>query len=325
MNNNRNALGQYIKKENIIDWHLINFWDEYVPYFETHTREETLKHFNVSIAFHKSMCRYYNYKKAWNKIHTTANKISLTAWQTIDFNQFKQFYEQHTRQETCDHFNISIQALKKICIQNNYIKPQALISQNISKQALKSGKAAAILKLANIDFYNDYLPYFESHTREETCKYFGLSPAAHKKFIKMYDYKKDRWLANKQTKKKILFRNRYFDSMPEVAVYIWALDSNQKVEIEPCYFIYYYDNKAHKYIPDFKINEKFIEIKGDYFFKPDGTMCNPYDHTQDGLYEAKHQCMLTNNIEIWTSIQYTKAIDYCLYTYGDNWFSILNN
>ena len=34
----------------------------------------------------------------------------------------------------------------------------------------------------------------------------------------------------------------------------------------------------HKYIPDFEIDGMFIEVKGDHFFKLDGTMQNPYDH-----------------------------------------------
>ena len=41
-------------------------------------------------------------------------------------------------------------------------------------------------------------------------------------------------------------------------------------------------------LPDFKLNDKFVEPKGAHFFKEDGTMQNPFDHTQDAHYEAKH-------------------------------------
>ena len=47
-------------------------------------------------------------------------------------------------------------------------------------------------------------------------------------------------------------------------------------------------------------------------------MCNPFDHSQDEKYEAKHQCMIKNNIEIWTLKDYKKYIDYCIVTYGEN-------
>lgn len=39
-------------------------------------------------------------------------------------------------------------------------------------------------------------------------------------------------------------------------------------------------------------------------------MCNPFDHSQDALYEAKHQCMLNNNVRILKEIDYKFAIDY---------------
>ena len=38
-------------------------------------------------------------------------------------------------------------------------------------------------------------------------------------------------------------------------------------------------------------------MKGDHFFDGD-KMINPYDRTQDGLFESKHQCMLDNNVII---------------------------
>lgn len=51
-------------------------------------------------------------------------------------------------------------------------------------------------------------------------------------------------------------------------------------------------------MPDFKVNGIYVEIKGSQFFKFDGTMQNPFNHSYDGLYEAKHQCMLNNNVII---------------------------
>lgn len=39
-------------------------------------------------------------------------------------------------------------------------------------------------------------------------------------------------------------------------------------------------------------------------------MCNPFDHSLDGLFEAKHQCMLQNNVTIITDIGvYKNSID----------------
>ena len=68
-------------------------------------------------------------------------------------------------------------------------------------------------------------------------------------------------------------------------------------------------------MPDFKVDGQFIELKGDQFFK-DGKMQNPYDHSQDLLYEAKHQCMIKNNVKILRPVDYQKYVDYITAKYG---------
>lgn len=58
-------------------------------------------------------------------------------------------------------------------------------------------------------------------------------------------------------------------------------------------------NTIHKYHPDFLINDKLYEVKGDQFFEGNKMIC-PYDRNnyKDELAEAKHQCMIKNNIII---------------------------
>lgn len=75
-------------------------------------------------------------------------------------------------------------------------------------------------------------------------------------------------------------------------------------------------------MPDFKVGNQFIEIKGDHFFKPDGTMRNPYDCGQDGLYEAKRQCMLKNNVKIIKTSEMAEIICYAKKKLGDNFKSV---
>ena len=61
------------------------------------------------------------------------------------------------------------------------------------------------------------------------------------------------------------------------------------------------------YCPDFKVGDMLFEVKGDHFFENKDVhskMICPFDHSQDGLYEAKHQCMLKNNVIILTSSEY---------------------
>ena len=48
-------------------------------------------------------------------------------------------------------------------------------------------------------------------------------------------------------------------------------------------------------------------------------MCNPYDHSLDELYEAKHQCMLANNVKIIRVSEMKDILDYIYSKYGKNY------
>lgn len=98
---------------------------------------------------------------------------------------------------------------------------------------------------------------------------------------------------------KYAFNGINFDSKPELAMYIYLLDSNADFEYQPdISFKYVYEGKTLHYFPDFRIGSSFYEIKGRHFFKEDGTMQNPWCHAQDGIYEAKHQCMTANGVNV---------------------------
>lgn len=118
-----------------------------------------------------------------------------------------------------------------------------------------------------------------------------------------------------------------FDSAPELAIYIFLQDNQSKFEYQPkISFVYEFNNKQHILFPDFKINEILYEIKGDQFISSDGSWQNPYDHSQDGLYEAKHQCLITNNIQILYEEDYKKYMDYCKDKFNDKkWYLKFRN
>lgn len=111
-----------------------------------------------------------------------------------------------------------------------------------------------------------------------------------------------------------------FDSIYEIAYYIWLTDHKIKFTYEPnVKFKYVHNDKDHWYMPDFFVDSQYIEIKGDHFFKEDGTMKNPYDHSQDALYEAKHQCMIANNVKIIRVSEMKDILDYVCKTYGKSY------
>ena len=103
-----------------------------------------------------------------------------------------------------------------------------------------------------------------------------------------------------------------FDSNWEVKVYEFCKDNNIPIEYSPTIsYEYMYDGQVWTYHPDFLINGKIYEIKGDHFFRIDESghevMINPYrnpDWSDEqyawicGKFEAKHQCMIANNVTI---------------------------
>lgn len=130
----------------------------------------------------------------------------------------------------------------------------------------------------------------ESNLNKYGVEYYTQSLDFHKKKLSRYFY--DGFI---------------FDSSYELCFYKYCIDHNIQISRSDTFFEYEYNGKIHKYFPDFKVVNKYIEIKGEHFFE-DGRMINPFDRNQDELYEAKHQCMLENNVDIVTDCE--KYVNY---------------
>ena len=131
-----------------------------------------------------------------------------------------------------------------------------------------------------------------------------------------------------------LFDSKSFDSAPEIAFYIYLKDNNMQFEYQPdVSFDYSFNGKVHRYFPDFKVEDKLYEIKGDHFFKDSKMVCPYRDKSwtdeqyllECARYEAKHQCMLVNNVIILTSKDYRKYIDYVENAYGKDFLKQFKN
>lgn len=137
-------------------------------------------------------------------------------------------------------------------------------------------------------------------------------------------------IIRKKSRNRYMYDNNAFDSVPELAFYIWLKDTRQNFVYKPLdFFEYQFEGKMFRYFPDFKVDDKYIEIKGDHFFKEDGTMYCPYRYKQwtDEQYNeacmkirAKQQCMIDNNVSVLRSTQYNVYISYVEETYGKHYF-----
>lgn len=102
-----------------------------------------------------------------------------------------------------------------------------------------------------------------------------------------------------KTKHRYEYDGIKFDSRPEIELYKKLKAEHADFEYQPnVYFEYEFAGKKHRYYPDFRIGDEYVELKGSHFFDENGKMINPFDRSQDELYEAKHQCMIENAINI---------------------------
>ena len=136
------------------------------------------------------------------------------------------------------------------------------------------------------------------------CRWAGVSPDAIRKARTAYKYD-----------------NMNFRSSWELALYIFYRDSGMNVIYCPNIHFTYYDSNGneHTYFPDFQIDDKLIEVKGDHFVKSDGKFQNPFDHELDDIYEAKHQCMLKNGVIMFKGSEIKKCLEYVSATYGEDY------
>ncbi len=119
--------------------------------------------------------------------------------------------------------------------------------------------------------------------------------------------------------KKYCFDNCFFDSSWELALWIYAKDHNEQIVREPIQLSFTFDDKEHFYTPDFNYNNCLIEIKGSQFLDPVYGFKNPYDKSVNELYQAKYNCIIQNNVKIWSYADIKPYLLYIKNTYGKNY------
>lgn len=116
------------------------------------------------------------------------------------------------------------------------------------------------------------------------------------------------------------YDNIFFRSKPELCFYIYNKDQGKDIVYEPQpYFKYQCEDKEYYYKPDFLLENKLYEIKGDYFFDKFGNLINPYDRSLNNVAKAKQLCMEEHNVIVLKSDKYMFYIDYVKEKYGTDY------
>lgn len=278
------------------------------------TKKTMKDRYGVEVGFQTDKCIQASHtKEARQKAVKSSEKTCLFKYGETNSFKVKEFYNKGMQTKLKHRPNDP----------NNSKKIQETISKKYGKNSIlaipeyrEKGKQTKLNRYGDSNYTN-------REKAKKTCldKYGSENPTAFNstKFKKsMLDKYGAEYFCqteefNKTRKRKFYFDNIGFDSLFEVAFYVYHRDLGNIIKHEPCQIEYFFKNKRHIYCPDFRVNGQLIEIKGSHFFE-NGKMINPFDRSLDDLYEAKHQCMLENNVKIITDfslyLKYFKEHNY---------------
>ena len=132
----------------------------------------------------------------------------------------------------------------------------------------------------NIAKYGEnYQQYFTKSSRETILNKYGdysiITDKAHK---------------NTAYSKRYLFDNIRFDSKWEIYYYFYLKQNNIPFEYHTKQFVYQFNNKSYKYECDFKVYNRYVELKSDYLFNK--------MQEQNTKENSKYKCMIKNDVLI---------------------------
>lgn len=112
-------------------------------------------------------------------------------------------------------------------------------------------------------------------------------------------------------KKRYFYDNLYFDSSWELAFYFYLKTNNVSFLYHQIKIEYYIRDKKHLYFPDFEIDGVLYEIKGDQFFRADGTMFDPSNPEKNYIAIEKQRLMKRLGVIIISKQEIKKYLDFC--------------
>jgi transposase-like protein len=115
------------------------------------------------------------------------------------------------------------------------------------------------------------------------------------------------------------FDDRWFDSSWELAYYIWLKDNCIDFEFHPKMpIIYTEDEKSHRYYPDFIVEGRIHEIKGDHFFNDKG---EPYCAIDGEYWWGKYNMLVERKAVILRKKEIAPILIYVAAKYGKEYLN----
>lgn len=254
----------------------------------------------------------------------------------IDIKEFTEYYSTHSDRFTKEYYNLTQKQLLQILSENNiqrHTKIENTKLSNLQLYGCTNVMSASKVKDHFKDLYGGSgSPFCKKEIRDKRDETVKTKYNVNNVFqipeiklqIKEVQTELYGGMGYNSTYQgdlfhKYLYDNVYFDSSWELIYYIYCKEHNMNINRlwNTIKFEYEYEGETYFYYPDFLCDGEYIEIKGDHFFR-DGKMQNPFNHKEDGRYEAKHQCMLKNNVKILTYVDLENCFKYVKQKYGNN-------
>jgi hypothetical protein len=164
--------------------------------------------------------------------------------------------------------------------------------------------------------------HFEKKSKETCLKKYGVeySFQSENNISKSLKTRYERY-KDISFNRKYFYNNEWFDSSWELAYYIWLTDVNADFIFHPEPFKEKYlgeDNKYHIYYPDFLVDGKYQEIKGNQFFNEKD---EPFDLYTKNFWWNKYSFMLKHNVEIIRFSDIKLILKYISNKYGNNYLN----
>src|SRR5574344_1163009 len=227
-------------------------------------------------------------KKKTENLHFLCNKCRLS----------ETYYKSNDkRQKTLNNLHIKNveQKIKDGWIEKSKKTRQLKYGAYFSKEKIEKTNKALIEKYGSLE--NAYKQRYEKIQNVFQSKYGTKYP------LMFYSHKK------------YGFDNNLFDSSWELAYYIWLKDKGISFEYHTQKIEYIGDDgKNHIYFPDFIVNGKIVEIKGDHFFNEKGEPFNKYTKRS---WKAKYDLILQKGGQIFRFEDIKPYLSYVKENYGD--------
>lgn len=209
--------------------------------------------------------------------------------------------ENHSTEETAKYFNVHERTIRRRLREFNIVKSIELQTHASYKSQLE--------RYGGFYMQSDYYKKNVVPKMLDNMKHTCLRKYGTESYFQTMEF-------HKEANLRYYFQGERFDSSWELALWIYAKDHGEEIQRCPCVFSYVYNNKRHKYFPDFLYKGEFVEIKGSQLLDKDGNLIEMSSRKTNGRLRAKQRCMEKNNVQLWEYEKIKFALDYVKERYG---------